>query len=135
MAKSIPNTVINRRKITPDDMRTIITKAGGTFVNVEFTKKDGTLRRMTIQPATMAHRIVPDSEASESAKRGAETRRILHPNLIPVWDVVNAHKMARHAKKNGIPVDMALMRTACARSINTDTIRSVTVKGVRIVVE
>ncbi len=138
MAKQLAQTVIivPASKITPDTVRDILHKSEGRFVVIEFTKKDGEKRKMVCQPATMAKRIVPDHEASESAKRGAETRRILHPNLIPVWDAVNAQKMLRDARKNGKPEPSdALMRTACARSINTDTITRITSNGIRLEVK
>jgi hypothetical protein len=116
----------------PENVREFLRAQAGRFVTVEFIKKDGTIRKMNMQPATIAKRLVPADEVSESAKRGAETRRVLHPNLIPVWDVKNAWKMKHEEKKTGAEYDMATMRTACARSVNTDSIRAIVAQGVRM---
>lgn len=116
----------------PESLREFLRRQSGRFVTVEFVKKDGTLRRMNLQPATIAKRLVPDSEISDSAKRGAETRRILHPNLIPVWDVKNAWKMKNGQAAPDVEPDIATMRTACARSINSESIRAIIAQGVRL---
>lgn len=66
--------------------RDLIASAGGRFCAITFTKKDGTERRMQVQPATLRLRLKGEV-ASESAKRAALTRHERHPHLLPVWDV------------------------------------------------
>ena len=79
----------------------------GRFCSVTFIKKDGTTRKMSIQPASITSRLVGDA-ASDSAKQATETRKANNPNLLPVFD----------AQKKEI------------RSINMDTIISIKANGV-----
>jgi len=110
-------------------IRKFLAEQKGRFVTVEFVKKDGSIRNMNLQPAAIAHRLVPESEQSESAKRGAETRRILHPNLIAVWDVKNSRAVAQDARKREVSPDMKTMRAAAARSFDVETIRKIRALG------
>lgn len=87
-------------------MRELIESAKGRFCYVEFEKKDGTLRKMIIQPAKLKFEIKGD-EASEEAKKRTEVRKANNPHLMPVWDV----------QAEGI------------RSVNFDTVRSIHVNG------
>lgn len=64
----------------------LITGAGGRFCAVTFTRKDGSERRMQVQPAALRLRLKGDA-ASEPARRAALTRAERHPHLLPVWDV------------------------------------------------
>jgi hypothetical protein len=48
--------------------RDLLARAGGRFVGVTFTKKDGTTRRMQVQPAALALRL-KGARASEAARR------------------------------------------------------------------
>lgn len=66
--------------------RDLIAAAGGRFCAVTFRRKDGTVRRMQVQPAALAHRV-KGPLASEPARRAAVTRALRHPHLLPVWDV------------------------------------------------
>ncbi len=66
--------------------RALIAKAKGQFVSITFTKKDGSLRTMRVQPATLPQRVRSNS-ASDVARRAAVTRTRRHPHLMPVWDV------------------------------------------------
>lgn len=66
--------------------RDLIAQAGGRFCAVTFRRKDGTLRRMQVQPAALARRV-KGPLASEPARRAAATRAARHPHLLPVWDV------------------------------------------------
>ena len=74
------------------------------FMSVEFVKKDGTRRKMVINPRAVATHLA--ANPSKAGKRAAETRRINHPNLVPVWEV-------------GVGM----------RSINTDTVLKVRMGG------
>lgn len=113
-------------------IREFLTRQKGRFVTVEFVKRDGSIRNMNIQPATMAKRLVPESEQSESAKRGAETRRILHPNLIAAWDVKNSRAVSQDAKKRGVDIDMKTMRAASARGFDVEMIREIRAMGSKL---
>ena len=113
-------------------IREFLARQKGRFVTVEFVKKDGSIRKMNLQPATIAKRLVPESEQSDSAKRGAETRRILHPNLVAAWDVKNSRAVAQDARKRGADIDMKTMRAAAARSFDTETIREIRAMGSKL---
>lgn len=80
-------------------VRSILKNNRGRFLTIHFKKKDGTLRKMNIQPATM--RL--SSNPSPAHVKASATRAANHPNLIPVYDV----------KSKGV------------RSINVDTIQSI----------
>lgn len=67
-------------------LKQLIEGQGSHFVYVEFLKKDGSLRKMIVQPAATATHVAGPA-ASESARRGAQTRRENHPNLLNVYDV------------------------------------------------
>lgn len=86
-----------------DRIRATIESCGNRFASVEFVKKDGTLRRVTIQQAAMAPRI----KGTDRGRKAAAARRRNHPHLLIVWDV---HKRA-------------------FRSVNLDTVLTVTVAG------
>lgn len=89
-----------------EKMKALIASAGGQFAGVVFTKKDGTLRTMNVQPAKLKFEVKGDA-ASDSAKQAVATRAARHPNLYNVWDV---------SKK-------------APRSINLDTVERITVRG------
>lgn len=58
----------------------------GRICSVTFTKKDGTERRMRVQPAALKF-LVKSDHASQAGRKAAETRAARHPNLLPVYDV------------------------------------------------
>lgn len=89
-----------------NSMAALIASAKGRFCSVTFIKKDGSVRVMNIQPAAIKSHLKGD-EASESAKRGVQTRKANHPNLLPVWD-------------NG---------SQGIRSVNLDTVTEIKVDG------
>lgn len=93
----------------PTQIRALIETAGSRFISVEFTKKDGALRKMLVNPARLgAHLRRDTSDKSESHQRGAETRKALNPHLLNVWDeIANA-----------------------PRSINLDTLSHIRIDGV-----
>ena len=66
--------------------REIIQAAQGQFVGVTFTKKDGSLRAMKVQPAALKYHVKGEY-ASEVVRRAVEARKVNHPHLMPVWDV------------------------------------------------
>jgi hypothetical protein len=66
--------------------RDLIAAAGGRFCAVTFRKKDGSTRRMQVQPAALRLRLKGE-RAPEAARRAAATRAARHPHLLPVWDV------------------------------------------------
>jgi hypothetical protein len=86
--------------------RDLIAQTGGRFCAVTFTKKDGTERRMQVQPAALRHRLRGEA-ASEPARRATFTRQERHPHLLPVWDV----------------------RARAPRSINLRTVSRIAVDG------
>jgi len=65
--------------------RQLIASAKGRFASVTFTKKDGSIRVMRVQPATLRQHV-KGPDASEPARRAAQTRAERHPHLLPVWD-------------------------------------------------
>lgn len=52
---------------------------------VSFIKKDGTERKMCVQPAAAQYRVKGDSAAPER-QQAAKTRAVQNPNLLNVWD-------------------------------------------------
>jgi len=86
--------------------RDLIASAGGRFCGVTFTKKDGSERRMQVQPAALRLRE-KGSAASDRAQRATHTRQERHPHLLPVWDV----------------------RARAPRSINLRTVSRIAVDG------
>ena len=86
--------------------RDLIASAGSRFCAVTFTKKDGTQRKMQVQPAALRLREKGPA-ASEPAKRATLTRSARHPHLLPVWDV----------------------RARAPRSINLRTVSRIAVDG------
>jgi len=85
-------------------MRALIESAQGRYCFVEFMKKDGSMRRMIVQPAMLKFKVVGNA-ASDAAKRRTKAWKENNPNLMPVWDV----------EAEGI------------RSINLDTVTQITV--------
>ena len=82
-----------------------IAAAGGRFCTVTFTKKDGTERTMQVQPATLRHHV-KGGDATDAGKRAVATRKALHPNLLPVWDVAaQAPRSVNLATVSRIAVD------------------------------
>lgn len=96
-------TVEARRK----RIRELLDSVGSHFGRVDFVKKDGTKRRMVIQPATGPVRLAQAPEASAQGKAAAQTRAANNPNLYNVWDSI---KMAW-------------------RSVNLDSVTAVKVNG------
>ena len=86
--------------------RDLIASAGGRFCGVTFTRKDGTERRMQVQPAALRLRE-KGPVASDRAQRATHTRQERHPHLLPVWDV----------------------RARAPRSINLRTVSRIAVDG------
>jgi hypothetical protein len=86
--------------------RDLIASAGGRFCAVTFTKKDGSLRKMQVQPAALRLRVKGET-AGEAARQAALTRQERHPHLLPVWDI----------------------RARAPRSINLRTVSRIAVDG------
>ena len=74
------------------------------FMSIDFIKKDGTRRKMVINPRAVATHLA--ANPSPAGRQAAETRRKNHPNLIPVYEVGKGIK-----------------------SINTDTVLAVRMGG------
>ncbi len=89
-----------------EEKRALIAAAAGRFCSVTFTKVDGSLRVMRIQPAALRQHIKGEA-AAEAAKRAVQTRQRRHPHLLPVWDT----------------------EAASARSVNLATISRIAVNG------
>jgi hypothetical protein len=67
-------------------IREIIESQGSKIVSVEFLKKDGSYRKMLVQYAVGAQRVLGEhAEASHAI--GAITRRMTSPHLMNVWDI------------------------------------------------
>lgn len=96
-------TAEDRRK----RVRELLDSLGSRFGRVDFVKKDGTARRMIVQPATGPVRLAQAPEASPQGKAAALTRAANNPNLVNVWDSI---KMAW-------------------RSVNLDTVIAIKVNG------
>lgn len=94
--------------------KALIESAGSHFLSIEFIKKDGTVRRMLAHPTAIENRCVGDA-ASESAKQKNATAKRNHPEMFRIVDV--------EACKAGEPVAI--------RTINLDTLLSITVNGTR----
>lgn len=95
----------NERKYA--QIKALLATAGARFISIHFTKKDGSDRQITFNPAAAPKRVKGD-EASESAQKAVKTRATNNPNLVNVWD-------------NG---------KQSFRSINMDTIYRIKVDGV-----
>lgn len=81
------HAVAQRREAEANEAkRDLIASAKGRFCRVAFTKKDGSARQMTVQPAALKNHV-KGPEGHQSARRAAETRAERHPHLMPVWDV------------------------------------------------
>ncbi|MEM6890897.1 MAG: hypothetical protein AAF636_22585 [Pseudomonadota bacterium] len=94
-----------RSELVTAEKRALIESAKGRFVSVVFTKKDGSLREMRVQPAKLKFHLRGDA-APESAKRAAEKRKARHPHLLPVWDVeASAPRSVNLATVSRIAVD------------------------------
>jgi hypothetical protein len=92
--------------------RALLLGAGGRFCGVTFRKKDGSLRRMQVQPAALARRLKGPA-ASERAARASATRAARHPHLLPVWDVrARAPRSINLATVSRIAVDGQVHRFA-----------------------
>lgn len=87
-------------------MTKLLNSTKGKYASVLFTKKDGSLRLMNIQPAKTKNHVKGD-KASEQAKRAVKTRAENNPNLYNCWDVT----------KKAI------------RSINLDTVQEIKISG------
>jgi hypothetical protein len=72
-----------------NEKRELIQAAAGRIVGVVFTKKDGSARKMRIQPAALKGHV-KGHRASETAQKATQTRQKRHPHLMPVWDVDKA---------------------------------------------
>ena len=94
--------------VSPDlaAKRDLIASAGGRFCAVTFLKKDGTERKMQVQPAALRTRVKGEA-ASAAARRATLTREARHPHLLPVWDI----------------------RAGAPRSINLRTVSRIAVDG------
>jgi len=89
-----------------DQVRAIVGVAGSEFVVVNFTKKDGTDRRIIFNPKTRFY--IKGADASPSAQQAVATRAERHPEFLNVFDI------QKHE----------------ARSINMDTVHTIRVRGV-----
>lgn len=88
------------------EKRKLIESAKGRFAAVTFTKKDGSLRQMRVQPAKLKFHVKGDA-ASQAAQKAVETRKARHPHLLPVWDT----------------------EAAAPRSVNLATVSRIAVNG------
>ena len=89
-----------------DTIQSIIASQGSKICAIEFIKKNGYYRKMLVQAAVLPKHLKGD-DASESAKKGAETRRLNHPELLNIW---------------------CMDHNAC-RSVNMDTVMRISGSG------
>lgn len=75
------STRLRRRMVT-----SLIDRAQGRFCGITFRKKDGSIRHMTIQTAAVETHTTGCKTAA--TRQAVAKRRINHPNLFPVYDVV-----------------------------------------------
>lgn len=66
--------------------RDLIASAGERFCAVTLRKKDGSERRMQVQPAALRLRRRGEA-ASDLTRRATFTPQERHPHLLPVWDL------------------------------------------------
>jgi hypothetical protein len=86
----------------------VMDSADNTIFTVEFYKRDGSLRKMQVQRGGIEKLLVGD-DASDAAKQAVATRKRNHPELVAVYD----------------------LRSKSIRSINLDTVISITLRGIR----
>lgn len=87
-----------------DDFKQTVSRAvGARFFSVEFTKKDGSLRQMTVQ-------LPAGKKFGGKNSDAAAKRKLSHPNL---WNVFDVRKQAM-------------------RTINIDTISRISLNGQEI---
>jgi hypothetical protein len=98
------NSTIARRNLS----KFLLDRAKGRFCSITFTKKDGTVRTITVQPHAVKTHLA--ANPSPSAKQAAETRKVKYPHLLPVYDI--------HAKT--------------IKSINLDTVSRIKVDGIAL---
>lgn len=91
-----------------EEKRRLIESAKGRFARVVFIKKDGSIRRMTVQPAKLKLHVKGET-ASEAAQKGRGDPQgpSSHPHLMPVWDT----------------------EAQAPRSVNLNTITRISVNG------
>jgi hypothetical protein len=94
------------QKFNRDVILDMIHRNGSKIFAVEFVKKNGDIRVM--QCHSRVTRDIKGEAAEERYRRAVKTRAENNPNLVNVWDV---HKQER-------------------RSINLDTVISITLSGV-----
>lgn len=98
---------MNMTKI--NQVKAILEANGSKLASVTFTKKDGSERTMQIN--LVSNKGVKGELASESAKKGVETRKQNHPELINVLDM--------QLRQKGVP------EAGCRRSINAETVSKI----------
>ena len=89
-----------------DTIHGVVASQGSKIFSIEFIKKDGSYRKMLVQAAILP-KLLKGEAASESAKKGAETRRLNHPELLNIW---------------------CMDHNAC-RSVNMDTVMRISGSG------
>lgn len=100
--------ILARREVVAqiEERRALIASSAGRICAVTFTKADGTLRRMKVQPAKLKLHVKGD-KASPAGRKASATRAARHPHLMPVWDV----------------------EAQAPRSVNLATLQSATISG------
>lgn len=73
-----------------DKIKSIIREARSSIISVKFKKKDGTLRTMSFNARYKGK--LKGLNASESAQRAVETRKVNNPDLINVIDLAVKRK-------------------------------------------
>lgn len=94
-------------------VKQILEQNGSKLASVTFIKKDGSERTMQIN--LVSHQGVKGDLACESAKKGVETRKKNHPELINVLDMQLRQK--------------GLDEFKCRRSINAETVTRIACGG------
>lgn len=98
------NKTISRRNLS----KFLLDNAKGRFCSITFTKKDGTVRTLTVQPHAVKTHLAENP--SPVHRQAAEARKKNHPHLLPVYDVQDKR----------------------IKSINLDTVSRIRVDGISL---
>jgi len=96
-----------------DKVKELLALAGSTMISVTFTKKDGSERKISLNPKTT--KGVSGESASEAAKKAILTYNKNNPNMVRCYDAQLA--------ASGVDPNK------CWRSFNTENVLEIKAKG------
>lgn len=94
-------------------IRNILKENGSAILRVTFDKKDGSERKMSVNPRFVKGLVT--EYKSESTKQAVETRKKNNPNLMSVMDIQLKRKGEADYK--------------CWRSVNLETVKEIKSRG------